>query len=476
MKFLYVKGVILMVLILFSDVASSKVKMPAMFTDGAVLQQQTKVAIWGWAEAKKLVTITTTWDGEVYEVKADKEGKFIAKVSTPQAGGPYQIKINDGSEFIVNDILIGEVWLCAGQSNMEMPMKGFPGQPVLGSNMDILKSGNSNLRVISVPRSSKTEAQEDFEGAWAEASPSVIRDFSATAYYFGSLMQEMLDVPVGLVEVSFGGSCVQAWMSYDTSVPFEWRKVPEPGDTIPEPNRTPTVLFNGMLSPVIGYGIKGCIWYQGETNYIEADAYQELFPTMVADWRKKWNIGDFAFYYAQIAPFDYSVFTSGEYQEKNNSAYLRDAQRKCVDKIPNSDMIVLLDVGEKDCIHPANKKAGGERFAFKALSKLYGMEGISHGSPTFKALDIKGSSVVIAFEDSKMGLTSYGKEVTGFEIAGKNKVFYPASVHLRAKSVVLSSPRVPEPVAVRYCFGDFVTPSLFGTNGIPVSSFRTDDW
>lgn len=466
---------LLLVMVTFS--ANAAVKMSSLFTNGAVLQQQDNVAIWGWTEAKKTVEITTSWNGKKYTAKSDKNGKFLTKIATPEAGGPYTISVNDGTELVIKDVLIGEVWLCAGQSNMEMPMKGFPGQPVEGSNLAILKSKNDQLRVVSVPRASKTTPQENFEGAWQSANPEVISNFSATAYYYGSLLQEMLGVPVGLVEVSFGGSCIQAWMSHETAKPFEWRNVPEPGDTIPEENRTPTVLFNGMLNPVIGYGIKGAIWYQGETNYVEPDAYEDyLFPTAVAEWRKKWGIGDFPFIYAQIAPFDYSVFTPNEQKEKYNSAFLRDAQRKCLDKIPNSNMVVLMDVGSKDCIHPSNKKVGGERFAMKALNKVYGQKGFTSDSPSFKALEIKGSSVIVAFNDAEMGLTSYGKEVSGFMVAGENKVFYPAQVHLRAKSVVISSPYVEKPVAVRYCFDDFTVPSLFGTNGIPVSSFRTDDW
>ncbi|MFV0366412.1 MAG: sialate O-acetylesterase [Mangrovibacterium sp.] len=468
--------IIVLVLLMATFTSNAKIKMSSLFTDGAVLQQQADVAIWGWTDAKQSVNITTSWNKKNYLVKADKDGKFSTKISTPKAGGPYEIKINDG-ELVIKDILIGEVWLCAGQSNMEMPMKGFPGQPVEGSNLDILKSKNEQLRLISVPRASKTTPQENFEGAWQTAKPEVVRNFSATAYYYGSLLQEMLGVPVGLVEVSFGGSCIQAWMSHDTARPFEWRNVPEPGDTISEVNRTPTVLYNGMLHPVIGYGIKGAIWYQGETNYVDPDEYESyLFPTAVAEWREKWGLGDFPFIYAQIAPFDYSVFTPNDQQEKYNSAFLRDAQRKCLDKIPNSDMVVLMDVGLKDGIHPRKKRVGGERFAMKVLNKVYGMEGFTSSSPSFKALEIKGSSVVVAFNDADMGLTSYGKEVTGFMVAGENKVFYPAQVFLRAKSVVISSPRVDKPVAVRYCFDDFCVPSLFGTNGIPVSSFRTDEW
>lgn len=476
MKFKSLKYVFALCAFVLAFGAQAEVKMPALFSDNAILQQQASVAIWGWADSRATVEITPSWSGETYSCKADKDGKWKTSIETPKAGGPFSITISDGQALTINDVLIGEVWLCAGQSNMEMPMKGFPGQPVEGSNLDILKSSNPNLRVISVPRSSQTVAQDDFEGSWKEASPSVIRDFSATAYYFGRLTQEILDVPVGLIDVSYGGSCVQAWMSPQTAVSFEDKQVPAPGDTIPVPNRTPTVLFNGMLNPVIGYSIKGAIWYQGETNYIEPDRYEELFPTMVQEWRELWGQGEFPFYYAQIAPFDYSVFTPKGYHEKYNSAYLRDAQRKAEAKIPNSGMIVLMDIGQEVDIHPCQKRVGGERFALMALGKTYGMEGFEYESPSFNAIEIKGSQVVVSFNHAAMGIDAFGHELTGFEIAGENKVFYPAEVFLRSKSVVLSSPRVEKPVAVRYAFKDYIRGCLWGTNGLPVSSFRSDDW
>ncbi len=456
--------------------AQAEVKLSAMFSDNMVLQQQSEVAIWGWSDARTSISVQTSWNGQNYTTKSDKNGKWKVMVRTPEAGGPFEVTISDDKPVTLKNVMIGEVWLCTGQSNMEMPMKGFMGQPVEGSNMDILKSKNTNIRMISIPRSSKTEPQDNFEGQWKEASPESVRNFSATGYYFGRLLEEMIDVPVGLIDVSFGGSCIQAWMSKETSVEFEGKKVPEKGDSIPEVNRTPTVLFNGMLHPVIGYGIKGCIWYQGETNYIEADKYEELLPTMVNEWRTLWDQGDFPFYYAQIAPFDYSVFKPLEdREEKHNSAYLRDAQRKAEAKIPNSGMVVLMDIGEETSIHPMKKKVGGERLAMYALGDTYNMEGFGYKSPSFKAMSVDGSNVVVSFNHTN-GLTSYGKEIKCFEIAGKDKRFYPATVFLRSKSVVLSSPRVKNPVAVRYAFKDFIIGELFGTDGLPVSSFRTDEW
>ncbi|MGD9929192.1 MAG: sialate O-acetylesterase [Mangrovibacterium sp.] len=476
MNFFMKRNLLVMVLLVAALQAQAIVKMPALFADNGILQQKSNVAIWGWADAKSTVTVTPSWNGKTYETKAGRDGKWKLSVETPEAGGPYEIRISDGTELVLKNILIGEVWLCSGQSNMEMPMKGFPGQPVVGSNMDILKSDNHHIRVITVPRNSQTTPQDNFTAKWKVADPAAIRNFSATGYYFGRMLNELLDVPVGLIEVAYGGSCVQAWMSPKTSVAFEDKQVPAPGDSIPVVNRTPTVLFNGMLNPVIGYGIKGCIWYQGETNYIEPDRYLELFPTMVAEWRSLWGIGDFPFYYAQIAPFDYSVFTPTEFHEKYNSAYLREAQLKALDKIPNSGMAVLMDVGEKESIHPMHKKEGGERLALWALAKTYGFRDFSYKSPSLNAFEVKGSQIIVSFNDASNGLTTFGKELTGFEIAGENKIFYPADAFLRAKSVVVSSPRVEKPVAVRYAFKDFVVGTLYGTDGLPVSSFRTDEW
>lgn len=468
--------ILLIVFCLVGFQSTAKVKLPALFADNMVLQQQTKVAVWGWSEPKATIIVEGSWNDESVATKAGKDGKWEVMLQTPQAGGPYELTVSDGIPVTIKNVMVGEVWLCSGQSNMEMPMKGFQGQPVEGSNMDILKSENHHIRMITVPRNAQTAPQENFDAKWKEADAASVRNFSATGYYFGRLLYEMLDVPIGLIEVSYGGSCIQAWMSKESSTTFEDKQIPAPGDSIIVENRTPTVLFNGMLNPVIGYGIKGCIWYQGETNYQEPDRYQELFPKMVEEWRNLWGIGEFPFYYAQIAPFDYSVFTPDEPAEKYNSAFLREAQLKAMDKIPNSGMAVLMDLGEKTSIHPMRKKEGGQRLALWALAKTYGFRDFSYQSPTYNAFEVKGSQMIVSFNNVANGLTTFGKELTGFEIAGEDKVFYPATAFLRSKSVILSSPRVEKPVAVRYCFRDFAFGNLFGTDGLPVSSFRSDNW
>ena len=455
---------------------SAEVKLPAIFTSNMVLQQKSTPAIWGWAEAKGEVTITTSWNAKSFKTTADKNGCWKVNVETPAHGGPYDITVVETNTITLKNVLIGEVWLCAGQSNMEMPMKGFRGQPVAGANLVILKAKNPNIRFIDVPRKSTIHAQSDFEGHWKEATPETVADFSATGYFFGRLVNEMLDVPIGLISVNYGGSCVQAWMSNETAEPFQNTEIPKKDEEIKVPNRTPTTLYYGMLNPVIGYGIKGAIYYQGETNYQEADKYLELFPKMVAEWRTLWNCGEFPFYYAQIAPFDYTVFRWDKINPKDNSAYLRDAQRKAMQVIPNSGMAVLLDCGEKSNIHPKKKEEVGTRLALWALAKTYGLTGFSYKSPSVNEISVDGSVVTVSFNDAEEGITSYGKEVTLFEVAGENKRFYPAQVQMRTKSLLVSSPMVPKPVAVRYAFKDYLEAELFNNFGLPIASFRTDDW
>ena len=469
------KLIIFFSLAIFTN-AFAKVKPASIFTDHMVLQQQSNVALWGWAKPSSSVKIITSWNKKTYSATADAKGKFKIKVVTPKAGGPFQISFNDGELLVLNDILIGEVWFCGGQSNMEMPMKGFKSQPIIGSNEAILKSKNSNIRIYTVPRSSITTKQENSKPSdWKAASPETIANFSATAYYFGSLLNEMLNVPIGLINDSYGGSSIEAWMSAEDLQAFPEIKIPKPADTIKEVSRTPTTLYNGMLYPVIGYGIRGAIWYQGESNYERPTQYLELFPLMVSNWRKAWDIGEFPFYYAQIAPFNYASFHDKP-APAYNSAYLRDAQRKSLAKITNSGMAVLMDVGEFINIHPAHKKQGGERLAYIALAQTYGIKGFGFASPNYESLTVDADKAIIKFQNVANGLTSFGKDLNLFEIAGDDQKFYPAKANITGSSVTVTATEVKNPVAVRYAFKDFVVGDLFGNDGLPVSSFRTDNW
>lgn len=471
------KNILTVFLLVFATTVSAEVRLSALFTDGMVLQQEKRVPIWGWAKEKATVYVTTSWDQKQYQVKADAKGSWRLFVQTPAAGGPYELTFSEDNTIVLQDVLIGEVWLCSGQSNMEMPLKGYPAQPIIGSTAAILASKDEQLRLYTVPRNPQLAPADDSKPAvWKKALPETVANFSATAYFFGQQLREILNVPVGLIHSSYGGSNVEAWMDAAWLADQEETVIPQKEEGLKDKNRQPTMLYNGMIHPIAGYAIKGMIWYQGESNYERPDQYEILFPRMVEKYRALWKEESLPFYFVQIAPFDYVSLPPHHIGGKYNSAYIRDAQRKSLAKIPHSGMAVTMDLGEEYCIHPARKKEGADRLALLALGETYGIQGLNHRSPRYAGMEIKGSTAVIRFDDAPLGLTAFGAEITTFEIAGENKIFYPASAIIQGKIVVVSSPHVAKPVAVRYAFKDFVVGDLFGVNGLPLSSFRTDDW
>lgn len=461
---------LLLFIFCITQIAKADIKLPAFFSSEMVLQQQTDAAIWGTASSLKTVEVTTSWNGKTYTTKADKTGNWKLKVETPSAGGPYDIVISDGTSLTLSNVLIGEVWVCSGQSNMVMPLMGFNKQPVLGSNKTIATSTNNQIRLFKVRQKASLEKLTDVSGKWLESKPQNAAHFSATAYHFGKMLQEVLQVPVGLIVTAWGGTRIEPWMSDQGIKNFDW--VPEPALDAKGrvTHRIPTTLFNGMINPLIGFTMKGVLWYQGESNAPEPKKYEALMPGLINNWRDEWGIGDFPFYYVQIAPHDYSS------KPGVNSALLREAQLKASTKTINTGMVSLMDVGEKDIIHPAHKQLGGERLAYLALAKTYNIKGIEYSGPVLKEMKIEGPVVQLTFNHAKTGLNTYGKDFTNFKIAGKDKRFYPAQVSINWKGLVLFSAFVPNPVSVRYAFDDFVVGELFNTAGLPASSFRTDNW
>ncbi len=471
-----ISKILILFLLLISEI-HAEIKLPAIFSDNMILQQNTQVNIWGKADANKTVIITASWTKIPVKTIADKDGNWKATIATPKTDGrACTLSFSDGKILTLNNLLLGELWLCSGQSNMEMPMKGFKNQPVEGSNMDILKSTNPDLRLFTVKRNSTIEAQTDVTGKWEEASPETVQDYSATAYYFGRLLQETLHVPVGLVATSWGGSCIEAWMTQDMLRAFPSVKIPKTEADIKEKNRTPTTLYQAMIHPIVGLTIKGIIWYQGESNYDHASSYADMFKTMVAGWRKNWGQKDtIPFYYCQIAPFDYAIITE-KGKEVINSAYLREAQLKAESMIPKSGMAVLLDAGLEKGIHPVKKQIAGERLTLLALSKTYGMKGIASESPIYQGIQIKGDTVIVSFDRAPMWISANNFESKLFTIAGDDKVFHPAKAWIVRSKMYVKSELVKNPVAVRYAFENYVEGDLYGTEGLPVSSFRSDNW
>jgi sialate O-acetylesterase len=460
---------ILVVLVVTNSALSAEVKLPAIFSDNMVFQQQTEAAIWGKAALNSTVKVTTSWNNRSYTGRSDKNGNWKLKVVTPSAGGPYEVTISDGKPIILKNVMIGEIWVCSGQSNMEMPMKGYRNQPVIGSNEYIATSANVQIRLITVPHSTCLTPMDDFKGSWKTCEPQNVSEFSATAYFFGLMLNKSLKVPIGLICTSWGGTRIEPWVSETGFTKFDWVKLPDKTQTGTLSQQTPTVLFNAMINPIVGYGIRGAIWYQGEANRNEPAQYQQLIPGLVENWRTVWGVGEFPFYYVQIAPYDYGPGSL-------NSAFLREAQLKASTAIPNIGMACIMDCGEKDCIHPANKVAAGNRLAFLALTKTYGKKGFAGEGPVFKEMKMEGSQVSLTFDNVPNGLTSFGKELGCFEVAGSNKRFYPATAYITSAGINLFSVFVSTPVSVRYAFKDFIIGDLFNTEGLPASSFRTDTW
>ncbi|MDU0354551.1 sialate O-acetylesterase [Paraglaciecola aquimarina] len=444
-------------------------EVPTFFASNMVVQQNKQFVIWGTDTAKQRITMTTSWGGST-STRADANGKWRLTVDTPKADHkPHKIVLTGSNKKIFSNVLLGEVWFASGQSNMGMPLSGNFNQPIIGSNETILHSTNPQLRLFTAAIKASVTPLDNVQGTWQEAQPATVKTFSATAYYFAAKLQALLDVPVGIIVSAWGGTPVESWIDAPTLAQYADFNFHQALTNQPV-HRQPSQLFNGMINPFLGLQIKGAIWYQGEANRSRAREYKTLFPAMVKNWRNLWNSGEFAFHFVQIAPFSY--------KGDRSSAYLREAQLQSVEAIPNSGMAVTLDVGNCSQIHPADKQPVGERLAYLALGNQYGMD-VSHTAPTFKHADmLDDGKVSVDFANAPLGLTSFSKAITEFEVAGNDRVFFPAQaklMHRKAKLTVWSD-EVKQPVAVRYAFKDCPSGELFGVNGLPISSFRSDDW
>lgn len=470
------KKMMLGLLLLLSYLSGrAELKLPFFFSDGMVLQQQMNVPVWGKATPRANIQVFTIWNLSTYKTTADEQGNWKVKVETPAAGGPYRMILKENKQILtIKDIMIGEVWILAGQSNMEMPMQGFRDQPVEGSNEEILNANGTNIRWFKVSRASTTVPLDTIKPyTWKPAASDNLSELSATGWFFAKTLSKQVKATIGVISCNYGGSTAEAWMRPEALAEFGDYKILKPGEKIPNVTRTPTTLYNGMLHPLLDYGIRGIIWYQGESNYTRPERYSTIFPKMVQDWRLLWGQGDFPFYYAQIAPFDYPGLKDSGYV---NSAYLRDVQRKVEALIPNSGMAVLMDGGDSLTIHPRNKRLPGERLALLALAKTYHQKGIGFASPKYQSMEVKGSEASLTFDDAPLGLNTFGSTLTSFEMAGEDRIFHPAKARISGGKVLVTANEVLIPVAVRYAFKDYVVGTLFGSNGLPVSSFRTDNW
>jgi len=451
---------------------NAKIKIASVLGDNMVLQRNTEVKLWGTAEPNQKLTIATSWNKAKISTTANDKGEWLVKAKTTEAGGPFTVSIAAGKEKVqLQNILLGEVWLCSGQSNMEMPMLGFNDQPINGSNEAIANAANCQIRLFTVKRASMATPQDTCVGQWAVANPKSVGTFSAVGYYFANQLQKALKVPVGVINSSWGGSRIEAWIDAETM-----QKFPESLKSTTQPKTNPNHraahLYNGMIAPIKNLSIKGAIWYQGESNRAEYQYYAGLKKAMIDKWKSDFELSVLPFYFVQIAPYWYNNskdILSGKFYDEQLKASLQ---------IPNTGMVPTVDFGEEFCIHPAEKAVVGKRLSYWALSETYKVEGIAYKNPIYKSVAAKDSSLVVSFDNLVNGLTSYGKELTNFEIAGDDKVFYPAVAKIKSRQVILTAPEVTKPVAARYCYINYPAGKgfLFNTAGLPALPFRTDNW
>lgn len=453
-----------------ATMAQAQVTLPAFFSNHMVLQQQSNAKIWGTAMGKKEVTVQTSWDRKTYTAKPDDKGNWSIKVATPHAGGPFEISVSQQNKIVLNDILIGEVWVCSGQSNMDMPVKGYNALPITNSLDLLIESPDPMLRLFKMARKHAATPETKVEGNWQAANAESVAPFSAAGYQFANYLRKHLGVPVGIIQVTWGGSAIEAWMDKDLVTDVLKERLATNQSISKAVHQTPGNLYNGMIAPLIGYHIAGVIWYQGEQNRHNYDDYLALQYAMVKSWREQWKIGDWAFYLAQLAPMRYPA------QQEYKVPLLREAQLKLPDTLSNSGVAILIDAGEERNIHPPNKTIVAKRLAYLALSNTYQKKGFPAASPTYKKMVVKNDTVTLSFNGVSLGLTTYGKPLTQFEVAAADQVFYPATAILHNDVVRVYSDKVKQPVAVRYAFTDWCVGELYSVEGLPVSSFRTDQW
>lgn len=457
----------------------AKVVLPSVFTDNLVLQQKAKPMVWGSAEVGKAVSVKTSWDNKEYKTIADQNGEWEVKVSTASYGGPYSIQISDGDITQLNNILIGEVWLCSGQSNMEMPLAGWG--KIMNYEKEISEANYPEIRLLQAKKTTGNLPLPTVEldnGGWQECAPESVSNFSAVAYFFAREIYKKTGIPIGLIHTSWGGTVAQAWVSgasLETMPDFadavkqieQQGMSPKEGEK-QEPNRA-TVLYNAMIHPFIKYAIKGAIWYQGESNANKAAQYQTLFPLLVKDWRKQWNNGDIPFYFVQLANF---MDKDEQPAFKSDWAELREAQYETL-ALANTGMAVSIDIGDAKDIHPKNKQEVGRRLALIALNRNYKQKN-AYSGPLLKSYKIKGNKVSIKFDHAE-GLQAKGQDtLTGFAVAGADNKFYWADAVIEGNTVIVTSKDVLNPVHVRYGWGNNPECNLYNGADLPASPFRTD--
>ena len=490
MKNIRIPAILLMMCFLTAHVpAAGKVRLPALIGNGMVLQQNSEATLWGRADPGKKITVKTSWGKKKYTATAAADSTWEVKVRTIAAGGPHRIAISDGETLVLDDIMLGEVWLCGGQSNMEMPLCGFMNQPVDGSTEALLEASSyPQIRLFTVEKNSCAEPQDDCGGRWMKSSPEAASDFSAVGYFFGKILTEALGgIPVGLISSNWGGSRIETWMTE--------KKIRETEGIHldialggKENNQIPQALFNGMIWPLHRFTLKGFIWYQGCSNTHNWFDYDRLMAALPELWREIWGNPEMPFYYVQIAPYKETGAGNTDFP------MVMEAQMKALEHIPHSGIAGTTDLGEKDCVHISGKFKVAQRLAFLALANDYGIRGLPRHAPTFSHFeyaDEDRSRMVLHFDNLCGDRTWFEpdsfdtfedgeyKTPGGFEVAGEDRIWHKADARFGEYNNMIQvwSDEVEHPVAVRYAFRNFCPDAnVVTTYGQPLIPFRTDNW
>jgi sialate O-acetylesterase len=454
--------------------ARADLRLPAFFSDHMVFQRDAPIPVWGWADSGTEVVAQLGPDkAKAVTAKAGDDGRWSVKLpAAPATATGLDFSVSAGGKTItLKDVLVGEVWLCSGQSNMEWSVARCG-----DAEKEIAEATRPTIRLYTVKRATSSEPLRELQGSWEVCSPETVKDFSATAYYFGRELSRHLGVPIGLVHSSWGGTPVEAWIA-----PQDLREEPRAQSLLAKweeriaadakqngAAHAPSRLYNAMIAPLVPFALRGAIWYQGESNASRAEEYRALFPRLLHSWRAAWGQGDFGFYFVQLANFRTNA-------DPRMWAELREAQTLAL-TLPATGMAVTIDIGNSTDIHPKNKQDVGKRLALWALAQEYGRDLVKSG-PLYRRATVSGSALEIAFEHARGLATRDGEAPRGFELAGSDRVYHPAEARIEGERVILSSPAVPRPVAARYAWKDDpLEANLVNGAGLPASPFRSDSW
>ena len=448
--------------LLISSTMMANVSLPNIFGDNMVLQRNSEVKIWGWASPKEEIKLVSSWNNQEYKVTANNQAQWELKIKTPEAGGPFTISIKGYNEVVLKNILIGEVWVCSGQSNMEMSVSWG----IDNGEEEAKNAANPNIRFFTVPKLTATTPQNNLLGNWTESTPETMKYFSAVGYFFAKRLREDLkNVPIGLISSNWGGTPAEIWMPEEViqNDPLLLENAKKLNEQEYGP-RQPGRAYNAMIYPFVGFKIAGTLWYQGESN-VGSTVYDKTLSALITSWRKAWQ-DDFPFYYVQIAPYKTGT-------NNFSNVTLRDSQRKLLKEVSNTGMVVISDVSDTIDIHPKDKKSVGIRLANLALANTYKTNSGLVNGPVFKDFKTEKNKAIVSF-DSAEGLHFKNKTSNQFEVAGADGVFYTAEASIKNNQVILTSKKVNVPVKVRFAWGNTIQSDLFNKVNLPASCFITE--